>query len=628
MPFWAPSPDIPELPMSPIDDNDRMPYFQPVPMDDAAQGADQPDPDDILHTSIAGLPDGYVHDADRRFICTVSARGADVPLCGPLHVACDLENVAEDARALLIEFLDRHEHPKEHIIPVDDLMKRPSFAAAALANRGLEIPGSPGKLSALLRAWRPATRGYMTGRCGWFCPPSAPEHMSYVLRNGHVLTQKHPDLPSLHFAGGRIRGLRGAGTLEGWQDGVAAPARGNPLLMFAISAALAGAILELLGLEGGGFNIHGQTGGGKTTALYAATSVSGDPATIMQWHATSAGFEIAALRANDGFLPVDEIPTTRSAFSRELAGVIYMVANGVGKTRSDTDLTDIPPNTWRTILLTTAERPMHWIFANAGIDMPEGLDNRLPDIPAKSWTHGGFADLHHSPDAARFSDAIKATSTRNFGHAGPLFVQKLIQLRRSDRQMGTLRAFHSSMVAILEHSLRDHDLNSSMKRVIRRLAAVSTAGQLAAKWRIVPWTAQEMRDATVEIAQLWRADRAHTDDEKGDPTLDRLRRFLARHLDTDFADLAAGQRFLPDQHFGWHDCEVIAISSAIFAARIAGPHLLSRDAARRLAQQGILIPGGEARSLQQRRPLTLDPQRRRDYWFSRLALAETLTDAE
>ena len=81
--------------------------------------------------------------------------------------------------------------------------------------------------------------------------------------------------------------------------------------------------------------------------------------------------------------------------------------------------------------------------------------------------------------------------------------------------------------------------------------------------------------------------------------------------------------FLSTQHSGWHDHEKVAISSEIFAEEIAPP-LSGRDAARQLALHGILMAGGEARSLQQRRSPKIDPDRGREYWLCKSMLGITL----
>ena len=101
-----------------------------------------------------------------------------------------------------------------------------------------------------------------------------------------------------------------AGSLKGWQDGIAARAVGNHRLIFAIAAALAPPLLEPLGMEGGGIHLRGGSTAGKTTALRAAGTVwggGGQYGFIRTWRATDNALEAIAAIHNNAFLPLDEI---------------------------------------------------------------------------------------------------------------------------------------------------------------------------------------------------------------------------------------------------------------------------------------------------------------------------------
>jgi putative DNA primase/helicase len=55
------------------------------------------------------------------------------------------------------------------------------------------------------------------------------------------------------------------GTFADWQHGVGSLVAGHSRAAFAVSAALSGPLLGPLGLEGGGFNLYGQSSRGKTS---------------------------------------------------------------------------------------------------------------------------------------------------------------------------------------------------------------------------------------------------------------------------------------------------------------------------------------------------------------------------
>ncbi|REF73509.1 DUF927 domain-containing protein [Paracoccus versutus] len=569
-----------------------------------------------VRTDITGLPVGYLYDDQARMICLVKSHGVQ-PLCGPLRVAMSLTNQQENASAILIEFFNASGTRRRTVITATQLMSAPGPVAAHLAELGLMIPGSPAQLVHLLRQWVPDRHGLLAEQPGWI---HAEGQIGCVTPQGRIFSgdQCTEDRPIIALGGETA--VDQAGSFQGWHDGLARLARHNPLLIFAICVALAAPLLALLGLAGGGFGIFGRTSSGKTTVLHVARSVYGAPGKLMSWHASTTAFETAAHRARDGLLAIDEIPTRESTVARELTSVLYMLANGVGKKRSNVSLDDLDPRAWQTMILTTAEAPLPEIYTQSRLTIPEGLTTRLADIPATSWQHGGFAHLHEYPDPAAFADALKAECGQHHGHAGPRFIERLVaeQVRSGT---GRLKTLYNAVLADILKRLSasfSQSPDGPERRVIGRFAAVSVAGQLACHWQIVPWQAQEVRTAIMEVASLWLEQRRALMPPPQTEISERLMTYFKEHQDS-FADVDSGETFSVHAHAGWHDAERLVISSEVFA-QIVRP-LLPRTAARQLHQLGILIAGGEARSLQQRRSPRIDPSRGREYWLSKAGLA-------
>ncbi|ADO43093.1 inner membrane protein [Ketogulonicigenium vulgare Y25] len=511
--------------------------------------------------------------------------------------------------------MDIEDRRRTLVIAAGDLVRSASDVAAQLAERGLAVMGTPSQLVRLLRQWIPARDGWLATEAGWI---TVPGQRAYQLPNGSILCASKQRMPVIGLKDGAHAENTVSGSLEGWRNGVAALARGNPLAMFTISAALAGAILEPLGVEGGGYNVHGGTSSGKTTVLMAAQSVFGPPDDMMQWHATESAFEAAARSAKDGAMIVDEIPTRDRGVTKAIGRVLYMLANGTGKKRSNMRLADVRPADWRTMLLTSAEASLTEIHAAAGLDMPEGLTVRLADIRAKSWVYGGFAEIHGYDSPASFSDALKSMARRDYGHAGPAFLKRLIAAEHAG-EGDKLRQLYVMILSDLQQKIStglDRPLEGPETRVLRRFAAVSLAGQIASRWGIVAWTPQEMRNATAEIANRWLAQRRQQLAQPSAEVIGRIRDYLSQHMDR-FADLGAGT-FDAGVHDGWYDAETIALSTEVFA-EIMQP-MAARTAARELLAKGALIPGGEAQSLQQRRSPRIDPNRGREYWVRKAAV--------
>lgn len=79
----------------------------------------------------------------------------------------------------------------------------------------------------------------------------------------------------LHFydAGPQLPPTSEAGTLEQWQQQIGALCVGNHRLAFVVGMTFAGPLLYMLGHESGGFNLYGDSSGGKTTHLQVAASI-------------------------------------------------------------------------------------------------------------------------------------------------------------------------------------------------------------------------------------------------------------------------------------------------------------------------------------------------------------------
>jgi putative DNA primase/helicase len=152
-------------------------------------------------------------------------------------------------------------------MPYEMLHGDSSDVLRELASQGLPIMAGPSVrtyLVAYLQTWKTDARVMCVDRLGWratvFCLPS-----ETVGSNGleRVVFQPSSSIQAEHAM---------AGTLTEWRDGVAALASGNTRLVFALSTAFTGPLLELAGEDSGGLHFVGASSCGKTTALRVAAS--------------------------------------------------------------------------------------------------------------------------------------------------------------------------------------------------------------------------------------------------------------------------------------------------------------------------------------------------------------------
>jgi putative DNA primase/helicase len=117
----------------------------------------------------------------------------------------------------------------------------------------------------------------------------------------------------------------------------------------------------------------------------------------------------------------------------------------------------------------------------AKIEHKVGQAVRVIDVPVATSKHGLFQNIHETNNGADFADSLRDAAAKDYGHAGPLFIQKLID-NYSNLQL-------SSGLSALQKAFGDN-LNAQDARVARSFAIVALAGQLAIKWGILPWKEQ------------------------------------------------------------------------------------------------------------------------------------------
>ncbi|KWZ43727.1 hypothetical protein WS72_13255 [Burkholderia savannae] len=294
-------------------------------------------------------------------------------------------------------------------------------------------------------------------------------------------------------ATGRAAPYASAGMFDAWRD-LAALAIGNPLLMLAFSAALAGPLLGPLNIDGGGVHIYGDSSSGKTTALHAAVSVWGGPAFKRTWRATANGLEGTGSLHSDTLLALDELGEIDPKSLYEAA---YALINGTGKTRANRHGEARQANRWRVFLLSTGELTVAGRMSAGGIEAKTGQELRILDVPVQG-KFGLFDDLHGRATGAALSDEIRNLSALHYGHAGPRFVEALVQALKDGMHLSDE----------LQPILEGFGVEGQERRAARTFAICGLAGELAARWNIAPWESGAAVVAARIAFNLWRQQRS------------------------------------------------------------------------------------------------------------------------
>ena len=423
--------------------------------------------------------------------------GSVVPhwICAPFEVLGEARAPDGSGWAVVLRFRDRDN--RERMIPISraSLASGGGEARAALADAGLVFDTARGKMeklsSALMRvkSARRITLVPATGWCGdcFVLPgrtigPMGGESVHYT-----------GEAPSLNYGE--------AGEFGGWKTEVAGAAVGNSALTFVISAALAAPMLRVLAGEGGGFHFRGHSSTGKSTLLFAAGSVwgggRGEHGFGHTWRATANALESLALAHNDTLLCLDEFAQVDPS---EAGVAAYALANGQGKARQKSDGSLRKRAEWLLLFLSSGEVSLadHMASSKTGGRAAAGQELRLVDIPAEAGSGMGiWEELHAAAGPADLSEAVKRGARAHYGHAGPMFLERLAAER--DEAVGQARGFVSAFMDTAE----GQGDSGQVRRVGRRFALVGAAGELAIAWGVVPWPPGSAVAAALALYRRW-----------------------------------------------------------------------------------------------------------------------------
>lgn len=456
----------------------------------------------------------------------------DVWLCTPLFVDAIASNGNghEFGRLLVIE--DRFKHAKNWCMPMSMLAGAGEDLRRELLGMGWEVNHKDrGRLPDYLFSQHPKTKIKAVGQVGWSSTRTAFVTPTKVIGKDKVFYQsQHPG----------TGGYSSAGTSDNWKREVAALAEGNPVLMLAIGVALAGPLLAFLDMQGGGVHLFNDSSSGKTTAADVACSVWGSPESFRKsWLATGNGLEgIAALR-NDTCLVLDEIS---EADPRTVGNIVYAICNGTGKQRSKRDGTAADTKQWRVMMLSTGEKPLDTVMAEASKRTTAGQSIRLPSLSV-ARAFGAFDDLHHFNSGAAMSDYLQTATKSHFGHAGPAFIEALIQSPPiTDDFRRIEQAFKTEQ--------------GQTTRVGKRFALIAYACELGVESGVLPWQGGVAIKAMLELFTQWCQGQKSGNHEQA-AILQSIREFLEAHGEGQFTRMdgsdEAQDKLAMTSRAGWYE---------------------------------------------------------------------------
>ncbi|ELK4079963.1 DUF927 domain-containing protein [Staphylococcus pseudintermedius] len=275
--------------------------------------------------------------------------------------------------------------------------------------------------------------------------------------------------------------LQPKGTFKGWWEMYLKQVKGNLLLELAVVFAASSLVTAFLKTRhevefaGTIFSFMGNSSTGKSTAAALAVSIAGNPTKgsntlFRSWNGTRNALE-GYLSSNYG-LPIvlDELS---AATFKDTTGLLYSLAEGQGRQRSNIDGNVKALKNWGTSVISTAE---HSILNDSARN--DGLNVRTIEISEAFTT------------SADNADAIKRATSVNYGHIMPLVVEYL--LKREDEVIKWFHAEHDWF----KKQLKNETSNTGI-RMFKRYAVIATSARIFERVIAVPIDIDAVREYLV-----------------------------------------------------------------------------------------------------------------------------------
>ena len=180
-----------------------------------------------------------------------------------------------------------------------------------------------------------------------------------------------------------------------------------PAVHFKLCTACVPPLLKLLNMPSFVETQQVKSGNLKTTMGWLGASIWGDPERLqINAASTAVGITKTVEFCTDLPIFVDETSITDN-----VKDLVYLIANGVGRSKGNSEGGLVMPSTWSTVLLTTGEKPILPESALTGqqvrvVPLREGVNEKL---------------------IQEIVNDIQTTIKTNYGHIGVLFLQELFK---------------------------------------------------------------------------------------------------------------------------------------------------------------------------------------------------------
>jgi len=446
-----------------------------------------------------------------------------IKVCSEMRVIATTRNKKSEQWGRVVQFDDLDGVRHEVTIPAGRLSGDGADLRRDLADLGLIIGtglAAKNRLLEYIQESNPKKRARCVQQTGWFNDVFVMPNQTIGESDESVVYQPE-SLAECQYSQ--------RGELEDWRDNVASLCAGNSRLIFAVSASLAGMMLNHAAQESGGFHFVGSSSTGKSTAQLVAASVYGGPSFKQSWRATGNSLEGTCSLHNDAALILDEMAEVEP---KEVGSIVYMIGNGTGKGRATRNGSTKPRKTWRIMVISSGEIGLAQHMQDGGKKAKAGQEVRMIDIAADAGTgYGIFEHLHNHEGGSKLSDAIKEATGAFYGVAAVAFLRKITN------EPSTFKAqLKSAMAEFVSSNLPD-DAGGQAERVCRRFALVAVAGEYATDAGITGWKQGDAVAAAATCFNAWLIGRGGGSNQESTAILSGVKAFFELHGESRFAEI-------------------------------------------------------------------------------------------
>ncbi|WP_347313206.1 DUF927 domain-containing protein [Defluviimonas sp. SAOS-178_SWC] len=468
------------------------------------------------------LPNAYKMKAGTIYLADEEG---DVPLCQAFDVVGRASNLAGDAGAgRIIHFENENGAPVEITLSMADLIRDGGGGVLeVLADAGMRLyVGGKKSRDAVLNLFRqiaPKRQIATVPRPGWVRDRGG-NIAGYLCPTGEYIAVAGA-IPYRLSTAATVKDRQPMGTLAGWQaaaDAAFAPigdAAPNFFWIVGLSAAFAGPLLSLAGMDACGFNFSGESSKGKTLALILGTTAWTTPrdkkGVLFTMNATSNALEDLAAIGSESFLALDELGAMQRP--QDLASILFGLSTGAGKSRKAGRGAGLADDAeFQSFAVMTNERSLRALITGAGGDYKTGISARFPDLDVT-------AGARVSADVIKRMESAKS----NFGHAGPEFVRWLIRENWHVRGHDLRKRIDEAATALAG------DVNPAQARAAKVFGLVQIAGELACEAGILSDSAK-VKAAVVTAWETFKASDEGKATEGETSLLEGFRSWLMRAI--------------------------------------------------------------------------------------------------